>query len=54
MDSARAAVKLGAEKVSILYRRDKEAMPAREDELKDAIIDGVEIIYQTGVTRKHL
>ena len=41
MDSARAAVKMGAEEVKILYRRDRSHMPAREIELDDAIKDGV-------------
>ena len=41
MDSARAAVKMGAEEVKILYRRDRSHMPAREVELDDAIKDGV-------------
>lgn len=42
MDAARAAIHMGAEKVSILYRRDEEHMPARKIELKEAIQDGVE------------
>lgn len=42
MDSARAAVKMGAEKVKILYRRDRAHMPAREVELDEALDDGVE------------
>ena len=42
MDSARAAVKMGAEEVKILYRRDRVHMPAREVELDEAIKDGVE------------
>jgi len=41
MDSARAAVKMGAEEVKILYRRDRSHMPAREIELDDALKDGV-------------
>lgn len=41
MDSARAAKKMGAEEVKILYRRDRTHMPAREIELDDAIKDGV-------------
>lgn len=41
MDCARASVKMGANKTSILYRRDKAHMPARNQELKDAIEDGV-------------
>lgn len=42
MDCARTAVKMGADKVKILYRRDRAHMPARELELDDAINDGVE------------
>lgn len=42
MDSARVAVRMGANKVKILYRRDRKHMPAREIELDDAIKDGVE------------
>ena len=42
MDSARAAVKMGADKVKILYRRDRAHMPAREVEPDEAIEDGVE------------
>jgi glutamate synthase (NADPH/NADH) small chain len=41
MDSARAAVHMGAESVSILYRRDREHMPAREIELDEALEEGV-------------
>ena len=41
MDSARSAIKMGAEEVKILYRRDREHMPAREVELEEAIKDGV-------------
>ena len=41
MDCARAAVRMGAEEVKILYRRDKSHMPARIIELEDAINDGV-------------
>lgn len=54
MDSARAAVKMGAEKVSILYRRDTEHMPARKVELEDAIKDGVEWIELTRVDKANL
>lgn len=41
MDSARSAIKMGAEEVKILYRRDRAHMPAREIELDEAIEDGV-------------
>ena len=49
MDCARTAVKMGAKKVKILYRRDKAHMPAREVELEDAISDGVEFHELTRV-----
>ena len=42
MDSARTAIRMGAKKVKILYRRDRIHMPAREEELIDTIKDGVE------------
>ena len=42
MDSARAAARMGADRVKILYRRDRAHMPAREIELDEAIEDGVE------------
>ena len=37
MDAARVASRMGAKKVKILYRRDREHMPASEKELDDAI-----------------
>ena len=43
MDAARAAKRIdGVEKVTIVYRRTKKYMPADEDELKEALADGVE------------
>ena len=49
MDSARTAIRMGAKKVKILYRRDRLHMPAREEELEDAIKDGVEFHELTRV-----
>lgn len=49
MDCARSAVRMGASKVSILYRRGIENMPARKIEIQDAIEDKVEIIPCTKV-----
>ncbi len=40
---------MGAKEVYVLYRRTKELMPAREIELKEAIEDGVKVIFQTKV-----
>ncbi len=48
-DSARAAIRMGAKSSTIVYRRDKNKMPARKAELEEAIKDGVKIIYNTRV-----
>jgi glutamate synthase (NADPH/NADH) small chain len=47
MDSARTALRLGAEKVFIIYRRSKEEMPARDEEIEHALAEGVEFHLQT-------
>ncbi len=44
MDAARTALRLGAEKVYILYRRSMEELPARREEVEHAIEEGVEIM----------
>lgn len=44
IDAARTAVRLGAEEVMILYRRQVEDMPADPIEVHEAIEEGVEII----------
>lgn len=49
MDVARTAVKMGAETIKILYRRDEAHMPARKIELEEAINDGVEFVPLTRV-----
>lgn len=51
MDCSRAAVRMGAESVSILYRRDAENMPARKIELEEAIEDGVKPVFTTRVIK---
>lgn len=49
MDASRAAVKMGADSVKILYRRDEEHMPARKIELEEAIEDGAKFVPLTRV-----
>lgn len=49
IDSARTAIRMGADEVYVLYRRSKELMPARKIELQEAINDGVKVIFQTKV-----
>lgn len=44
IDSARTALRLGVEKVIVLYRRTIDAMPAYEYEVHEAIAEGVEIM----------
>jgi len=44
IDSARTALRLGAEHVAILYRRAKNMMPANDEEIKEAEEEGIEII----------
>ncbi len=44
MDAARTAIRLGADKVSLVYRRTKAEMPARHEEIEHALEEGVEII----------
>ncbi|WP_090003493.1 NADPH-dependent glutamate synthase [Candidatus Frackibacter sp. WG12] len=41
MDSARTALRLGAEEVSIVYRRSRNEMPAREEEIENAEEEGI-------------
>lgn len=41
MDSARSALRLGAEEVCIVYRRSREEMPARREEIENAEEEGI-------------
>ena len=45
MDSARTAIRLGAEKVMIIYRRSESELPAREEEYEHAIEEGIEFHF---------
>lgn len=47
MDVARTALRNGARDVQILYRRDRESMPARDTEVELARIDGVKFQFFT-------
>ncbi len=47
MDAARTSLRLGADNVSILYRRTREEMPAFEEEIEAAIEEGVTIHFLT-------
>lgn len=44
MDAARTALRLGAEKVYIVYRRSMEELPARHEEVEHAQEEGIEFL----------
>ncbi len=43
IDAARSAIRLGAEDVLILYRRTREEMPAYDEDIEDALLEGIEL-----------
>ncbi len=47
VDSARSALRFGAKRVHILYRRTSEEMPAAGGEVEEAAAEGVQISYLT-------
>ena len=51
MDAARCAMRLGAEKVYIVYRRSEEEMPARLEEVEHAKEEGIEFRFLTNPVR---
>ncbi len=51
MDAARSAMRLGAEKVYIVYRRSLEEMPARREEVHHAMEEGIEFLVLNNPTR---
>jgi glutamate synthase (NADPH/NADH) small chain len=51
MDSARTALRLGADVVRIVYRRSKDEMPARIEEIHHAEQEGVQFYLLTAPTK---
>jgi glutamate synthase (NADPH/NADH) small chain len=47
MDSVRTAKRLGAKRAMIIYRRSRQEMPAREEEVKHAEEEGIEFHFLT-------
>ncbi|OQX52869.1 MAG: glutamate synthase (NADPH), homotetrameric [Candidatus Omnitrophica bacterium 4484_213] len=47
LDSARTAIRLGAEEVYVLYRRSAEEMPARAEEFENAREEGIKFKFLT-------
>lgn len=51
MDSARTALRLGADKVFVIYRRSRTEMPARDEEIEHAEEEGIEFNLLTNPLR---
>jgi glutamate synthase (NADPH/NADH) small chain len=51
VDSARCALRLGAEEVTIIYRRGEEEMPARAEEIEHAKEEGIKFRLLTNPVR---
>ncbi|MFX1288022.1 MAG: NADPH-dependent glutamate synthase [Promethearchaeota archaeon] len=51
LDSARTALRLGAEKVIVVYRRSESEMPARKEEYHHALEEGIEFQFLTNPVR---
>ncbi len=50
MDSARCALRLGARKVYVVYRRSEKEMPARREEVENAMEEGIIFKFLTNPT----
>jgi len=51
MDSTRCALRLGAKEVKIVYRRSREEMPTRAEEVENAEEEGIILEFLTNPTR---
>jgi NADH-quinone oxidoreductase subunit F len=51
LDSSRTALRLGADAVSIFYRRSREEMPVTEIEYDEALAEGVQVNFLVSPTR---
>lgn len=51
MDCARTIKRLGAEKVTVIYRREEEQMPAETKEIEEAKKEGVQFLFKTNITK---
>jgi glutamate synthase (NADPH/NADH) small chain len=51
MDTARTIKKLGAEEVTIVYRRAREQMPAENKEIEDAMNEGIKFLFLNNIVK---
>lgn len=51
MDTSRTIKRLGADEVTVIYRRAEKQMPAETKEIEDAKTEGVKFLFQTNLVR---
>lgn len=51
MDAARTALRLGAQEVSVIYRRSRAEMPAWDKEVREAEAEGVKLVFLAAPTK---
>ena len=51
MDVARTVKRLGAHKVTVIYRRAEEQMPAEKKEVEEAKNERIEFLFQTNILK---
>ncbi len=51
MDCARTIKRLGAKEVKVIYRRAREQMPAEDKEVKEAMEEGIEFLFQNNIVK---
>jgi len=51
IDCARTIKKLGARKVTIIYRREEEQMPAERKEIEEAKKEGIEFAFKNNIVK---
>lgn len=51
IDCARTIKKLGAKKVTIIYRREEEQMPAERKEIEEAKREGIEFVFKNNIVK---
>lgn len=51
MDVSRTAIRKGAKKVYVVYRRSEKEMPAEQKEIEEAKAEGVEFLFQNNILK---
>ncbi len=51
MDCARTIKHMGAQEVTVIYRRAEEQMPAERKEIEDAKKEGIKFLFQNNITK---